>query len=44
MNNCEFKEIIVITDVEIDNGVLGLNRDVYLSIVKFLDSPIVRKV
>jgi hypothetical protein len=24
--------------------VLGLERDVYLSIVKFLDSPIVRKV
>jgi hypothetical protein len=23
---------------------LGLNRDVYLTIVKFLDSPIVRKV
>jgi hypothetical protein len=44
MNNCEFKEIIVFTDFEIDNGVLGLNRDVYLSIVKFLDSPIVRKV
>jgi hypothetical protein len=44
MNNCEFKEIIVIKDFEIDNGVLGLDRDVYLSIVKFLDSTIVRKV
>jgi septal ring factor EnvC (AmiA/AmiB activator) len=29
---------------EIDNGVLGLDRDVYLSIVKFLDSSILRKV
>jgi hypothetical protein len=44
MNNCEFKEIIVIKDFEIDNGVLGLDRDVYLSIDKFLDSTIVRKV
>jgi hypothetical protein len=44
MNSCEFKEIIVIKDFEIENGILGLNRDVYLSIVKFLDSSIVRKV
>jgi hypothetical protein len=29
---------------EIENGVLGLNRDIYLSIVKFLDSSILRKV
>jgi ATP-dependent helicase YprA (DUF1998 family) len=29
---------------EIENGVLGLERDVYLSIVKFLDSSILRKV
>jgi adenine-specific DNA methylase len=29
---------------EIENGVLGLERDVYLSIVKFLDSHILRKV
>jgi hypothetical protein len=26
------------------NGVLGLERDVYLSIVKILDSSILRKV
>jgi hypothetical protein len=44
MNSCEFKEIIVFGDFEIENGLLGLNQDVYLSIVKFLDSPIVRKV
>jgi hypothetical protein len=43
MNSCEFKEIIVSRDFE-ENGVLGLNRDVYLSIVKFLDSLNVKKV
>jgi hypothetical protein len=31
-------------DFEIENGVLGLERDMYLSIVKFLDSSILRKV
>jgi hypothetical protein len=40
----QFKEIFVFKDFEIENGVLGLERDVYLSIVKFLDSSIVRKV
>jgi hypothetical protein len=44
MNTYQFKEIIVIKDFEIENGVLGLDRDIYLSIVKFLDSLIVRKV
>jgi hypothetical protein len=44
MNGCDFKEIIISKDWEIENGVLGLDRDVYLSIVKFLDSTIVRKV
>jgi hypothetical protein len=39
----KFKKI-VIKDFEVENGVLGLDRDVYLSIVKFLDSSIVRKV
>jgi hypothetical protein len=39
-----YKEIIVIEDFEIENGVLGLHRDIYLSLVQFLDSPIVRKV
>jgi hypothetical protein len=29
---------------EIENDVLGLERDMYLSIVKFLDSSILRKV
>jgi hypothetical protein len=44
MNNCQFKEIIVVEYFEIENGVLGLERDIYLNIVKFLDSLIVRKV
>jgi predicted nuclease of restriction endonuclease-like RecB superfamily len=44
MNSCEFKKIVVIRDFEIENGILGLERDVYLSIVKFLDSSILRKV
>jgi hypothetical protein len=44
MNSCEFKEIIVTGDFEVENGVLGLDRDCYLSIVKFLDLSILRKV
>jgi hypothetical protein len=44
MNCCEFKEIIVVDSFEVENGVLGLERDIYLSIVKFLDSSILRKV
>jgi hypothetical protein len=44
MNSRDFKEIFVFKDFEIDNGVLGLERDVYLSIVKFLDSSILREV
>jgi hypothetical protein len=44
MNNCELEEIIVSMDFEIENGLFGLNRDVYLSVVKFLDSSILRKV
>jgi hypothetical protein len=37
MNSFEFKEIIVFKDFEVKNGVLGLERNMYLSIVKFLD-------
>jgi hypothetical protein len=44
MNSCEFKEIIVTGNFGVENGILGLERDVYLSIVKFLDSSILRKV
>jgi hypothetical protein len=44
MSSCKFKEITVFEGFKIENGVLGLERDIYLSIVKFLDSPVVRKV
>jgi hypothetical protein len=44
MNSCVFEGIIVFKDFEIENGVLGLERDIFLSIVKFLDSSILRKV
>jgi hypothetical protein len=36
--------MIAVENLEVENGVLGLDRDVYLSIVKFLDSSILRKV
>jgi hypothetical protein len=42
--NYQFKKIVVAEDFEIKNGALGLDRDCYLSIVKFLDSLVVRKV
>jgi hypothetical protein len=44
MNSCKFKEIIILEKFEIENGMLGLDRDCYLSIVKFLDSSILREV
>jgi hypothetical protein len=44
MKNSKFTEIIVFIDFENENGVLGLERDMYLSIVKFLDLLILRKV
>jgi hypothetical protein len=44
MNSSKFKEIIIFGDFEIENGMLGLERDVYLSIVRFLDSSILRRV
>jgi hypothetical protein len=44
MNSCEFKEIIASENFEVENGVLGLHRDVYLSLVQFQDSSIVKKV
>jgi hypothetical protein len=44
MNSCDFKEITIPKDLEIENGVLELEQEIYLSVVKFLDSPIVRKV
>jgi hypothetical protein len=44
MSYCEFKEIIVSEDFEVKNGVLGLYRYIYLNIIQFLDSSVVRKV
>jgi hypothetical protein len=44
MNNCEFEEFAVSEGFQIENGVLGLERDVYLSVVQFLDSSMLRKV
>jgi hypothetical protein len=44
MNSCQFKEIMVFESFEVENGILGSDRDVYLSLVKFLDSSVVRKV
>jgi hypothetical protein len=44
MNGCEFEEIIVFKDFDVENGIVGLEWDVYLSIVKFLYSSILRKV
>jgi hypothetical protein len=46
-NECfwsQFKEIIIVQDLEVENGLLGMDRDVYLTLVKFLNSLIVRKV
>jgi hypothetical protein len=43
-NGCPFNEMIVGEDFEIDNGMLGLDRDAYLSVVEFLDSHTLRKV
>jgi hypothetical protein len=44
MNSYDLKEIIVFKDFESENGMSGLDCDCYLSIVKFLDSSILRKV
>jgi hypothetical protein len=40
LKSCKSKEIIVIKDFESENGILGLERDVYLSLVKFLNSSL----
>jgi hypothetical protein len=44
MISCEFGKIFILKDFEVENGVLGLERDIYLSIVQFLDSSILRRV
>jgi hypothetical protein len=43
-NNCLFEEIVVHENFKVKNGLFGLERDIYLSIVKFLGSSTVRKV
>jgi hypothetical protein len=37
MNSYEFKEIVVSKSFQVENGILWLERDMYLIIVKFLD-------
>jgi hypothetical protein len=44
MNNCQFKEIFVVEDFEVKNGMLGLDRECYLNILIFLNSSTIRKV
>jgi hypothetical protein len=44
LNISHYKEIIVTGDFRVENGVLGLDRDCYLSIIKFLNLLILRKV
>jgi hypothetical protein len=44
MNSCEFKDIIISEGFEIENGMLGLHRDVFLNVIKLLDSSILRNV
>jgi hypothetical protein len=43
-NSYQFREIIAVEKFEVMNGALGLDRDCYLRIVKFLHSSVVRKV
>jgi hypothetical protein len=43
-NMNRFKEIIVVKDFEIKNGLLGFYTDIFLIFVKFLSSSTVRKV
>jgi hypothetical protein len=44
MKSCNFEEIVVFKDFDFENGVLGLDRDCFLSVVKFLGSSKLRKV
>jgi hypothetical protein len=41
LKSCEIKGIIVFKDFEVENGMLGLEQDIYL---RLLDSSILRKV
>jgi hypothetical protein len=44
LSDSKFPEMIVSESFEVENGILGLDRDNYLSVVKFLDSSMLRKV
>jgi hypothetical protein len=44
LTKLKFPKIIVSKNFEVKNGLLGLDRDVYLIVVKFLDSSIIRQV
>jgi hypothetical protein len=44
MSCSKFSEIIVVVDFEVSNGLSGLERDVFLNIVEFLDLSTIRKV
>jgi hypothetical protein len=43
-NISNYKEDFVFNSFEVENGVLGLEQDIYLSVVKFLDSLTIKKV
>jgi hypothetical protein len=43
-NIYQFKEIIVVQNFDVENGLLGLHKYIYLNIIRFLDSSVVRKV
>jgi hypothetical protein len=43
-NNYQFEEIVVPEDFDVENGVLGLHQYIYLNVIQFLDSSVVRKV
>jgi hypothetical protein len=44
LSKSNFPKIVVSKNYEVENGLLGLDRDCYLSLVKFIDSPILKKV
>jgi hypothetical protein len=44
VSKSKFPKIFVSKDYEVDDGILGLDRDCYLGIVKFPDSSLLRKV
>jgi hypothetical protein len=44
LSKSKLPKIVVSKGFEFKNGVLGVDRDVYLSFVQFLDSSTVRKV